>query len=428
MTRHRTCALLLSIGGTACLGPGRGATAQTSAPTPTVSGQATIVSVPDQAVLQALASNPVTAPYRIAVSWRNGQLALSGRVGSHVVHDAAVRLALAATTGVSIRDDLVIDTAESYRVAAYGPAASPYGMAPYVYPPPLMGRLDNPFYGFEPPPVSYPPWWGAVAAREPINPGLVNQAAPGPALPENTVEMTIDPRGNAVLRGTVPSLEARIAVGQRIAQAPGVREVVNLLTVATPRTNSETPPPPPQPAFPSTAKPPAGPLPQADRDQAASPPVVVDADPSRQRLEQALARRPALANLPPIRVTVRDGLAVLSGRVPSVYEAMVAYRAAEQTPGIRGVEDRLEFNVPEEDRPNPLIQKGRPEDVEPYLAAQIRRQVGDLAHVDQVRMLGDTLDVRGSLGREEDRPRLVAILRSMPVLRGFRVEPVFTIE
>ena len=118
---------------------------------------------------------------------------------------------------------------------------------------------------------------------------------------------------------------------------------------------------------------------------------------------------------------VRDGVASLSGKVPTVYEAMLAFRAVQQTPGVREVEDRLEFAVPDGTAPNPLVEKGRPEDVEPYLEAQIRRQVGDLAHVDRVRVQGDALEVRGTLGREEDRARVDAILRSMPILRGFRI-------
>ena len=30
---------------------------------------------------------------------------------------------------------------------------------PYIYPEPLFGYLDEPFYGFEPPLFSFPPWW-----------------------------------------------------------------------------------------------------------------------------------------------------------------------------------------------------------------------------------------------------------------------------
>ena len=118
-------------------------------------------------------------------------------------------------------------------------------------------------------------------------------------------------------------------------------------------------------------------------------------------------------------------MATLSGRVPTVYEAMLAFRAVQQTPGVREVVDRLEFVVPDGEGKNPLLQKGRPEDVEPYLTAQIRRQIDDLAHVDTVRLQGDTLTIQGTLRRGDDQARLDAILRSMPVLRGFRVEPKF---
>ncbi len=101
---------------------------------------------------------------------------------------------------------------------------------------------------------------------------------------------------------------------------------------------------------------------------------------------------------------------------------MIVYRAAQQTPGVREVVDRLEFTVPDEDHPNPLLEKGRPEDLEPFLASQIRRHVGDLAHIDRIEAQGDTIDIRGTLGEGQDRERLLAILRSIPVLRGFRLE------
>jgi hypothetical protein len=127
-------------------------------------------------------------------------------------------------------------------------------------------------------------------------------------------------------------------------------------------------------------------------------------------------------------VSTRDGVAYVSGKVPTVYEAMLAFRAVQQTPGVREVDDRLEFTVPDGEAKNPLIQKGRPEDVEPYLAAQIRRQAGDLAHIDLVRVHGATLEVRGTLTRADDRPRLDAILRSMPVLRGFHLASEMNVE
>jgi hypothetical protein len=142
---------------------------------------------------------------------------------------------------------------------------------------------------------------------------------------------------------------------------------------------------------------------------------------------KSLERRPGLAGLP-VKVSVREGVASLSGRVPTVFEAMMAFRAAQQIPGVREINDRLEFVVPDAETRNPLLDKGRPDDVEPYIQAQIRRQVGDLAHVDRVRMQGDGLTVTGTLVRENDLARVEAILRSMPVLRGFRLHPEFTPE
>jgi hypothetical protein len=150
-------------------------------------------------------------------------------------------------------------------------------------------------------------------------------------------------------------------------------------------------------------------------------------DPITLRVSQALARRPALASLP-LRVASRDGEVTLSGRVPSAYEAMLAYRAAEQTPGVHQVTDRLEFEPPDTDRPNPLRDKGRPEDLQPYLLAQLRRQLGDLAHVDQVRVNGDTLEVTGTVSQPQDVPRVEASIRSIPILRGFRLAPRFLAE
>ncbi len=92
------------------------------------------------------------------------------------------------------------------------------------------------------------------------------------------------------------------------------------------------------------------------------------------------------------------------------------------------MDDRLEFVVPDGVAPNPLAEKGRPEDVEPYLEGQLRRQLGDLANVDRVRMTGDSLEVKGSLAREEDKDRVDAIVRSMAILRGFHVHASFPVD
>ncbi len=422
---------------------------------------------PEVTLIQALQSHPVTAPYRFTAAWRDGKLALSGRVGSKQVHDVAVRIAIALN--LPIRDDLVIDTAEAHRAAAAATATTPVatprgtpslgampytmGALPYVYPPPLFGMLDDPFFGFEPPLLSYPPWWRGVAARDggastsvaaqpvavanpagnagvPVDSNIAAQPAPGPG--EGTVEMTLDQRGVATLRGTVGTLADRIAVGQRIAQSPGIVEVINLINVSDNAQGAPNglapPPPPPQPALVPAVKPvgearPAGQPIAAD----ARPALAVDAGNLTRRIADAFSRRPALADLP-LKVTVRDGIATLSGRAPTVFEAMQTFRLVQQTPGVAQIIDRLEFTVPDGEKRNPLIAKGRPEDVEPYLAAQLARQVGDLAHIDQVRMRGDILEIKGTLAQADDRARLDAILRSTPILRGFRLEPDFVVD
>ena len=146
-----------------------------------------------------------------------------------------------------------------------------------------------------------------------------------------------------------------------------------------------------------------------------------DTRPLSRRVSEALSKRTPLSGLP-IGIQSRDDVVTLSGKVPSAYEAMLAYRTVEQTPGVREIIDQLQFQVPDENHPNPLRQKGRPEDIEPYLTSQARRHIGDLAHIDQVRVRGDLLEVRGSLLHAEDQNRVLAILRSMPLLREFRLE------
>ena len=141
---------------------------------------------PDAIVLSVIRANPLTAPYAITAAWRNGTVVLAGRVGTSVIHDMAVRTVI--DLGYPVRDDLVIDTAEAHRVALAqavgGPWSSPaagslVGSAPYfVYPPPLFGRLDDPFFGFEPPLVSFPPW--ATSSTPGSLPETVRQTACAP--------------------------------------------------------------------------------------------------------------------------------------------------------------------------------------------------------------------------------------------------------
>ena len=152
--------------------------------------------------------------------------------------------------------------------------------------------------------------------------------------------------------------------------------------------------------------------------------AVARADGAAGRADRAIQDRPEL-NGQPVKVSVRDGVASLSGSVPTVYEAMLAFRAVQQTPGVQAVVETLRFVVPDGTGPNPLLTKAKPSDVEPYLEAQLRRQVGDTAHVDRVRLEGDQLVIQGTLEHAGDRGRIEAILRSMPILRGFKILPEF---
>ena len=239
--------------------------------------------------------------------------------------------------------------------------------------------------------------------------------------------MTIDPLGVAVLRGTVPTVEASAGIAQKAARIPGVTRIVNRLEVRAdpedgqnPIRARDVPPPPPMPG------PPANPAPAA-RPAAPAGPAIVPADTVEGRVAQAIERRPALRGTT-AKAEVREGVATLTGRVPTAWEAMLAFRAAQQTVGVRSVVDRLEFAVPDGQAENPLITRGRPEDVEPYLEAQLRRQLDDQAQIDRVRVAGDRLELRGTIRREEDRPRVEAVLRSMPLLRGFTLDLTLTAE
>jgi osmotically-inducible protein OsmY len=454
MTRTR---MVLTLAMTAALGADR-AGAQPYAPNAVPSTQnppRTAAST----LAEALAANPITAPYRLATADRAGRVVLAGRVGSKQVHDVAVRTAIAMNIPVS--DQLVIDTSVGYAVAA-AQSSGAYGGVPqgsigtsYTYPPPLFGRFDDPFFGLEPPLSTFPPWFGAMsqsrlAQNQPMAPAQpAGTDAPPTAeapLPSRTIEATIDPYGVATLRGVVPSDADRIEIGQRLARMPGISQVINRLTVGpvpgatAPRgqaqarkpVSDDTPPPPPTPAVvappPATVDEPAGrPIlagPEGAAPASASPAPAARPGPAASPAERALRDRPELADLP-LKVSVRDGIASLSGAVPSVYEAMLAFRAVQQTPGVQAIIDTLRFVVPDGESPNPLLTRAKPGDAEPYLEAQIRRNVGDSAHVDRARLEGNRLVVQGTVEGPDERARVEAILRSMPVLRGFKVEPEF---
>lgn len=388
----------------------------------TLSPQTAPTKTVEASIAEALLANPFTAPYLVSIESRDGRVVLKGRVGSKAVHDAVVRTAIAF--GAPIADELIIDT----RVMLAAPWPIPGGpglLTSYTYPPPLFGRFDDPFFGFEPPLITYPIWWGEMSQRRVgLNPIAPKEQANVGALPLNTVEMTIDPLGVAVIRGTVPTEADKATIAQHMLQVDGVTRVINKLTVdptqvaASPRRLADDePPPPPTPAQARPVPMPAEPSGEPIRVKAPAPAGL-------SRADRAIQACPELAGTG-VKVSVRDGVASLSGSVPSVYEAMLAYRAVQQTPGVREVVDSIQFIVPDGTSPNPLLTKAKPEDAEAYLSSQIRRQVGDAAHVDRVRIGGNQLEVRGTLERADDRPRIEAILRSMPILRGFTLLPEF---
>jgi len=364
---------------------------------------------PEVALLKALRANPSTASSTFTASRRGARIALGGTVGTKQIHDDALRVASAA--GAAIRDDLVIDTNEVYRTlpaaTAAGAASTAPGTPPYLYPPPLFGYVDDPFYGFVPPDISYPPYWPELTARRVDPRGNTPPPTPRPQAAAPTggsVDVEIDPLGVAVVTGSVPTRADAIAVGQYLAQQPGIVEVRNRLTIsgalAKPAADPDEPPPRPEP--PGAA-------------------IRPDRDTLRGKVAEAITKRPTLANMN-IKTSVVGDVAMLDGKVPTVYEAMLAYRAAQQTPGVREVLDRLEFRVPDGEEPNPLVTKGRPEDVEPYLLAQLARQLGDSAHVDRVKQRGADLEVYGTLGDPDAKARVEATLRSVAILRGFALD------
>ena len=323
-------------------------------------------------------------------------------------------------------------------------AASPISIRRPVRPP------RRPVLRHGTPLISYPPWWRGRRRPEPASDrrrGL-SQDRPDPGAvvrPDasdsrrrpirsavaagGTVEMTIDPPGVAVLGATVPTLADRIAIGQRIAQTPGVSEVVNLLTVATARTHrrpaGRPPPPPPEPVTRTSRRPVAEPgrepaADDADRPTAAGSPIAVDGDATRSDWSQALAdgpRSPACRS----RSRSSDGVATLAGRR--------AHR-------LRG-DARLPGRPADARRPrggrSPRIRRARRRGQEPpppAREARGRRALPDGADPPPGRrpgprgpspLQGDTLEIQGTLARDDDQ---AAARRDPPLdARAPRIPP-----
>lgn len=374
-----------------------------------------------EALLRALAADPVTAPYAFTARVDRGRVVLAGRVGTRAVYDRAVRIAIASD--IPFTDRLVIDTAEVTRAAVRAaagaaPRAMPLsGVAPYVYPQPLFGYYDDPFDGFEPPVISYPPWWqprveGAPSAMNPAPP-----APPVPATGETAVELSIDPLGYGLLRGTVATQAEKDGLAARAARLPGITGIINRIEVAD--TNADAAlrpgdagavPPPPEPAPDDQPPPPPRPY-----------------DPQRDGPAAARPMPPAPASGSTIHVATSGETVTLTGHAPSVLEAMRAFRAAQRTAGITRIVDRIEFPLPAAAASNPLLGASA-DDLQPYLQYHLGRQLGSSGTVDSVEVQGHNVTLGVTLNRPEDRERVEAILRSAPLLRGFTTRAEFQVR
>lgn len=446
-----TLALWLGIGGCAWAQ----APAETEAPKPVPKVSAVT------AMRQMLRANRDTAPYAISVTTgTDGKIVLKGRVPTTAVYSMVIRGAI--DLGVPFRDELVIDTGEAHRVMGMplgSRDATADALTRGVYgPPPLYGSEwmwsagwdplpsgITPLWAFNPwnpPLLTYPPGWGATTARRDLDQAQ-QPVQPQPDVGDNAVrvdnfvtprkiDVSIDLRGNIILQGTVGSEQEKLDFEQEVQKVPGVLGVVNLLKVdeslanETPGAGAAQQPAAPAPAAPvQVPPPPPDPNPPDEPARAEPQPIRTDDDMANVRLGRSLGRFPDLEGLE-FQAKAKDGTVSLGGDLPSAYEAMLAYRAAQITQGVRTVVDRLRFPPPPINGPNPLLERGKPEDIGPYLAAQIQRQVGNNLKLDRAQVEGKRLQLVGTLASANVRERVEATLRTMPLLRGFEVESNFS--
>ena len=332
MNRHRTLCVALSIGWLGLAGPS--ATGPRSRPPRRRRRRARAArpSGIELALLRSLQANPLTAPYQFATEPRGKQIALKGRVGTKQIHDVAIQTAIAL--GVPVVDELVIDTAAAHQVAAYpGPGRVSGGagyrpelsrggllrVGPLRLSPADPGQAGRPVLRLRAPGLRLPALVGCVdrpAARPParrldarrrprtsrrsratIRPSARRPTGPTPptrrrpASPYGTIDMAIDSRGVATLRGTVPSLAERIALGQRVAQTPGVSQVINLLNVQATPAGRRRPTRPRRRPCPSNVPGPPPRPPGRAIEPAASAPADGAADRGRRRPARPAGRR-----------------------------------------------------------------------------------------------------------------------------------------
>ena len=179
--------------------------------------------------------------------------------------------------------------------------------SPYIYPPPLMGRLDDPFFGLVPPIVSFPPWWrrNDSALVEPratrqsarrLHPAAPSDgsaqpgAAPGGPPPAEAAarhRTSGDPRqpvGSGLPARGRRQRRGRREIEETARSVPGVTRVESQFQVQPRRAEGEMPPPPPEPMLaPTATEPAARPAPPPARSPKLNPD---DRSPDRRRLQR----------------------------------------------------------------------------------------------------------------------------------------------
>ena len=422
---------------------------------------------PEQVVLSAIRSNP--ADGSLSRSWRRGKRTRSSwRGGSAPSRCTTWPSGWRSTSAFPFRDDLVIDTGMAH-VVAQSAAAGMAGRCcrarrasqsrlPYIYPPPLFGRLDDPFFGYVPPLVSYPPWWSRGnqtrfddgAARKGPGAAAADRAAPAAGAPnagwrplevdpvKGQVEISVDMAGQVFLRGAVVSEQAAREIDRRRTQCSGRDRGLQRVASRPPasrRLINPPPPPVPMPAAPKVAERPR------PRGRSAPAPAVVPARPKpatelRPALDsQALtAPRRGLARAAAAGCGLARQGALDRRRRHAVRPGPIGLRGHARVPGRPANAGRAR------DRRPPRIHRPRRRPSQPPAAkrpARRRRALPGLADSPPRRRSRPhrprpgprrLLELRGTIQNAGDHDRLLAILRSIPVLHGFRLEPEFNAD
>jgi osmotically-inducible protein OsmY len=321
----------------------------------------------------------------------------------------------------------------------------------YPYPMPLFGPPVDPLFGYEPPLITYPPWWQPLSesrTRQVIDDALAETELtplPNADLAPGSIELTLDRAGYARLRGKVPSDAMREGLVARVRQQPGVVGVIDRLEVdpnapppqlgsalppprsADPRT---TVPPPPAPGLgvapeptPPAANPPGPPVPFVPTSpRAAANPPQADLTSLASRVRAAIEADPQASTVADLTVTTQPGGVRLTGRAADARGAIAAVQQAQTALGTgQSVDDRIEVAGPPAGQPNPLAQLST-DLVEPYLATHLGRNLGPSIRLERLEASGSHLQILALAPDEPAARRAGAAIRSMPLLRGLDLE------